>query len=138
MSERDGEAARRSLDGSDGSRLPLSCCIIACNEERGIRRCLESVCFADDCVVVIDSRSSDATEEIAREFGARVIEHPYQGNVEQKNFALAQAKRDWVLSLDADEAITEMDGATIDSCSIKVRVAQDKLGRGYGRQPTIL
>ena len=107
MSERDGEAAHRTPEGSAGSRLPLSCCIIACNEERGIRRCLESVCFADECVVVIDSRSSDATEEIARELGARVIEHPYQGNIEQKNFALAQAKQDWVLSLDADEAITE-------------------------------
>jgi glycosyltransferase involved in cell wall biosynthesis len=58
-------------------------------------------------VVVVDSKSSDATEEIARELGARVIEHPYQGNIEQKNFALTQAKRDWILSLDADEAITE-------------------------------
>jgi len=58
-------------------------------------------------VVVIDSRSSDATEEIARELGVRVVEHPYQGNIEQKNFALTQASRDWILSLDADEAITE-------------------------------
>lgn len=57
--------------------------------------------------MVIDSRSSDATEEIARELGARVVEHPYRGNIEQKNFALSQASRDWILSLDADEAITE-------------------------------
>ena len=71
MSERDGEAARRTPDGSDCSRVPLSCCIIARNEERYIRRCLESVCFADECVVVIDSRSSDATGEIARELGDR-------------------------------------------------------------------
>jgi glycosyltransferase involved in cell wall biosynthesis len=107
VSERGGEAARRSSDGWDSSRPPLSCCIIACDEERNIRRCLESVWFADERVVVIDSRSSDSTGEIARELGARVVEHPYQGNIEQKNFALTQAKWDWVLSLDADEAITE-------------------------------
>jgi glycosyltransferase involved in cell wall biosynthesis len=105
--ERGGEADPRTPDGSHSGKLPLSCCVIACNEERGIRRCLESVSFADECVVVVDSRSSDATADIARELGARVIEHPYQGNIEQKNFALAQANREWVLSLDADEAITE-------------------------------
>jgi glycosyltransferase involved in cell wall biosynthesis len=88
-------------------RPALSCCIIACNEERSIRRCLESVSFAEERVVVIDSRSSDATGEIARELGARVIEHPYQGNIEQKNFALSQVEGEWVLSIDADELITE-------------------------------
>jgi glycosyltransferase involved in cell wall biosynthesis len=107
VSERVGEAAHRTPDGSGGGGLRLSCCVIACNEERGIRRCLESVSFADECVVVIDSRSSDATEAIARELGVRVIEHPYQGNIEQKNFALTQVKGEWILSLDADEAITE-------------------------------
>lgn len=85
----------------------LSCCIIACNEERSIRCCLESVSFADELVVVIDSRSSDATEEIARKLGARVVEHPYQGNIEQKNFALSQSRGDWILAIDADEVISE-------------------------------
>ena len=107
MSERGREAGRRVEGGWSPGGPPLSCCIIACNEERSIRRCLESVSLADECVVVIDTRSSDATDEIARELGARVIEHSYQGNIEQKNFALAQAKGEWVLSLDADEAITE-------------------------------
>jgi glycosyltransferase involved in cell wall biosynthesis len=107
VSERGRETVRRVSADSGSSGPRLSCCIIACNEERNIRRCLESVSFADECVVVVDSRSSDATEEIARELGARVIEHPYQGNIEQKNFALSQAKRDWILSLDADEVITE-------------------------------
>jgi glycosyltransferase involved in cell wall biosynthesis len=107
VSEGDREAARRASSGRDSGGSPLSCCIIACNEERNIRRCLESVAFAEERVVVIDSRSSDATEEIARELGARVVEHPYQGNIEQKNFALSQASRDWILSLDADEAVTE-------------------------------
>ncbi len=84
----------------------LSVCIIACNEERNLPRCLDSVAWAEDVVVVVDTRSEDATEAIARERGARVFLNAYAGNVEQKNFALAQAKHDWVLSVDADEALT--------------------------------
>lgn len=84
--------------------VPVSVCIIACNEERNLRRCLSSVAFAAEVIVVVDSRSSDATEAIARELGARTRLHPYEGNVEQKNLALAEAKHDWVLALDADEA----------------------------------
>lgn len=86
--------------------VELSVCIIACNEEQNIRRCLESVAWAADRVVVLDTRSSDRTDAIAAELGARVIVNPYAGNIEQKNFALAQAKYDWVFSLDADEACT--------------------------------
>jgi len=85
---------------------PISVCIIACNEEANLPRCLASVAWADEVVVVVDTRSSDATEAVAREAGARTILHPYEGNVEQKNFALGEAKHDWVLSLDADEALT--------------------------------
>ncbi len=88
------------------ARRRLSVCIIACNEERDLPRCLDSVSFADEIVVVVDTRSSDATERIARAHGARVHLHEYAGNVEQKNHALAQASGDWVLSLDADEAVT--------------------------------
>jgi glycosyltransferase involved in cell wall biosynthesis len=107
VSETEREIDRRAAAEDGSGRPSLSCCVIACNEECNIRRCLESVSFADELVVVVDARSSDATEKIAREIGARVIEHPYQGNIEQKNFALAQARGQWVLSLDADEAITE-------------------------------
>jgi glycosyltransferase involved in cell wall biosynthesis len=88
------------------SRIRLSVCIIACNEERDLPRCLASVAFADEIVVVVDERSADATEKLAREAGARVERHAYQGNVEQKNVALALANGEWVLSLDADEALT--------------------------------
>ena len=83
----------------------VSVCVIACNEERNLPRCLASVAWADDRVVVVDARSRDATEKIAREAGARVVVHDYQGNVEQKNVALDHAKHDWVISLDADEAL---------------------------------
>ncbi len=86
--------------------MAVSVCIIACNEERNLPRCLASVSWADDAVVVVDARSRDATEDVARAHGARVVVHPYAGNVEQKNFALDQAKHDWVICLDADEALT--------------------------------
>lgn len=85
--------------------LRLSVCVIACNEERNLARCLDSVSFADEIVVVVDDRSRDATEAIARERGARVLRHAYEGNVEQKNVALDLATGDWVLALDADEAL---------------------------------
>ncbi|HVP29630.1 MAG TPA: glycosyltransferase family 2 protein [Myxococcota bacterium] len=81
----------------------LSVCIIACNEERNLGRCLDSVSFADEIVVVVDGRSADATESIARARGCRVLVHPYAGNVAQKNVALDQARGEWVLALDADE-----------------------------------
>lgn len=84
----------------------LSVCVIACNEEERLGHCLRSVDFADECIVVVDARSRDATEQIARDHGARVIVRPYEGNVEQKNFALEEAAGDWILSLDADEAVT--------------------------------
>jgi len=87
-------------------RVPVSVCIIACNEEENLPRCLASVAWADERVVVIDTRSSDASEALAREAGARTILHPYEGNVEQKRFALGEAKHDWVLALDADEALS--------------------------------
>lgn len=86
---------------------PVSVCIIACNEESNLRRCLASVDWADDRVVVVDSRSSDSTEAIAREMGAKVIVHPFAGTIEQKNVSLEHAKHDWVLALDADEAVSE-------------------------------
>jgi len=82
----------------------LSVCIIACNEERNLERCLDSVAFADEIVVVVDARSADATESIARARGCRVLVHAYEGNVSQKNVALEQARGDYVLALDADEA----------------------------------
>lgn len=84
----------------------LGVCIIACNEEKDLPRCLDSVAFADDRVVVVDTRSRDATEEIARAHGARVFLREYDGNVQQKNFALDATEGDWILALDADEALS--------------------------------
>ena len=88
-------------------RPKLSVCIIACNEERDLPRCLASVAFADEIVVVVDDRSRDATEKLATEAGAKTILRAYDGNIEQKNFALDQVRGEWVLSLDADEALSD-------------------------------
>jgi len=84
----------------------ISACVIARDDEDQIARCLASLAAFDECVVVVDDRSVDATEAIARLLGARVQRHRYAGNVEQKNFCLAQVKGDWVVALDADEALS--------------------------------
>ena len=86
--------------------MNLSVVIITKNEETGIRRCLESVKWADE-IVVLDSGSTDRTVEISRELGALVsVTADWPGFGPQKNRALAQAAGDWVLSLDADEWVT--------------------------------
>ncbi len=87
--------------------MRLSCVIITKNEERNLARCLASVkCVADE-VVVVDSFSTDGTERIAREHGARFVQHAFEGHIEQKNWAITQAAHPWVLSLDADEALSD-------------------------------
>jgi len=85
----------------------LSVAIITLNEERDIGRCLESVQDIADEIVVVDSFSTDKTEEICLKYGARFIQHPFEGYIEQKNFALSQTSFKYVLSLDADEALSE-------------------------------
>lgn len=85
----------------------LSAVIITYNEERNIERCLASVQGVADEVLVVDSFSTDKTEEICRRFNARFISNPFAGHIEQKNFAAGLATYDHVLSLDADEALTD-------------------------------
>lgn len=87
-------------------RAPLSVVIITRNAGDGLVPCLESVAFADE-VVIVDSGSTDATVELARRHGARVIHQEWMGYGRQKEFATRQAQHDWVLSLDADERVSE-------------------------------
>ncbi len=84
----------------------LSAVIITFNEERNIDRCLTSLEGIADELIVVDSFSTDRTEAICKEHGVKFIQHAFEGHIEQKNFALAQASYDYVISLDADEAIT--------------------------------
>lgn len=85
----------------------LAVLILTRNEEKNIAACIESASFADE-IVIIDSGSTDDTERIAREMGARFVTHPMddEGFAGQRNFALTQTEADWVLYLDADERLT--------------------------------
>jgi glycosyltransferase involved in cell wall biosynthesis len=85
--------------------IPISGVVICLNEADRIGRCLESLAFCDE-IVVVDSGSMDGTREIARKYTPTVIEQPFLGYVKQKNYALARAKNDWVICLDADEALS--------------------------------
>jgi glycosyltransferase involved in cell wall biosynthesis len=86
--------------------LKISATIIAHNEERNIARAIESLRCCDE-IVVVDSGSTDRTVEIASKLGARVVETHWRGYAAQKNFAVQQASHDWILSLDADESVSE-------------------------------
>jgi len=79
--------------------------VITLDEEAHIRRCLESVAWADE-IIVVDAESRDKTVQIAREFTDRVTSRPWPGFAAQKNFALEQGTADWLLSLDADEEVS--------------------------------
>jgi glycosyltransferase involved in cell wall biosynthesis len=83
---------------------PVSATIITRNEARNIARAIQSLACADE-VVVVDSGSTDDTVAIAQSLGARVVAHGFEGFTAQKNFASAQARNDWIFSLDADEEL---------------------------------
>ena len=87
-------------------RLPISVVMIARNEAHNLSRSLGSVCDWVEELVVVTNDCEDETAAVAREFGARVIEHAWVSYVDQKNFAIAQANSPWILSLDADEEIS--------------------------------
>lgn len=82
--------------------------ILTLNEELNIARCIESVAWSDD-IVVLDSFSTDATHEVARKCGARVFERKFDNFALQRNFALDNIgfKHQWILHLDADEVVTD-------------------------------
>src|ERR1700687_5357978 len=86
--------------------MKISAAIITYNEERNIARVLESLRCCDE-IVVIDSGSNDRTVELATKLGARVIDSVWRGFAGQKNYASEHCEHDWVLSLDADEALSE-------------------------------
>lgn len=82
--------------------MKLSVIVITKNEEKHIRRCLDSVRFADE-IVILDSGSEDATLEICQEFTSQIFSTDWPGFGPQKNRALAKTSHDWVLAIDGDE-----------------------------------
>ena len=85
----------------------LSAVIITYNEELFIDRCLASIDGIADEIVVVDSFSTDATEEICKKYNVRFVKHAFEGFRDQKNFALQLATHKNILSLDADEALSD-------------------------------
>ncbi len=86
--------------------IKLSVIIITFNEEKNIRRCLESVKDIADEIIVLDSYSTDKTKEICEMYQVRFFEHQFDGHIEQKNRAITFAVNEYILSLDADEALS--------------------------------
>jgi glycosyltransferase involved in cell wall biosynthesis len=92
----------------------ISIALITLNEAANLPRTLASLRFAAD-VVVVDSGSTDGTQEIARSAGARLFEEPWKGFAAQKNAAIGHTTGDWVLSLDADEEVSPALAAEIEA-----------------------
>lgn len=86
--------------------MKISATIITFNEQANIARAIESLRCCDE-IVVVDSGSTDRTADIAAKLGARVFEMQWRGYAGQKNYASECASNDWVLSLDADEVLSE-------------------------------
>ncbi|MCW3019707.1 MAG: glycosyl transferase family 2 [Solirubrobacterales bacterium] len=114
------ELARRALEIAARARpaegLRLSLCMIVRDEEQMLPRCLAAVAGAVDEIVLVDTGSGDATIEIARSFGARVIEHEWSGSFAQaRNVSFDAATGDWLMYLDADEVLVHEDAALLRS-----------------------
>lgn len=86
--------------------LPLSVAIITLNEEKNLPRCLESVRDLAREIIIVDSGSTDATADIARQFGATLVAQSWLGFTAQKNSALEGCSQPWILALDADEVVS--------------------------------
>ena len=105
--------------------IKLSAAIICFNEEKRIRKTLESLQGVADEIIVVDSFSTDKTQAICEEFNVTFIQNPFEGHIEQKNFALEKCSHDYVLSLDADEALNDELKASI------LKVKENWQGSGY-------
>jgi glycosyltransferase involved in cell wall biosynthesis len=107
----------RSGDDPPPGIVPVSVVVLTLNEEPNIRRCLASVAWADQ-VVVVDAGSSDGTVTLAREAGAEVVDQPWLGFSAQREFALRLPilRHDWVYFVDADEWVSDRLAAEIAVC----------------------
>ncbi|MEM2582720.1 MAG: glycosyltransferase family 2 protein [Candidatus Caldarchaeum sp.] len=85
--------------------MTISAVILTRNEAKNVERCLKSVSWTDE-IIVVDAESEDETREIAERMGAKVIIHPWEGAGAQYAFGIAQVTSDWVLVVDADEEVT--------------------------------
>src|SRR5258708_5403628 len=91
--------------GVGRAELMLSALVVARNEEKQLPACLETLRFADEIVVVLD-RTTDRSAEIARMFGARVVEGAWPFEGERRTAAAAACRGEWIIEVDADERVT--------------------------------
>lgn len=109
--------------------VKISAVIITYNEEKNIERCLKSLQGIADEIVVVDSYSTDRTKEICESFNVRFLLHPFDGHIQQKNYAVAQACHEYILSLDADEALSP----TLQASILEVKNKWEKDGYEFNR-----
>lgn len=113
-------------------KIPISVVIIAYNEELMISDCLNSVNSFDDVVIIIDSKTTDGTVQIAKDFGCRVFIEDWQGDGYQKQKGIDKSIHDWVLILDADERIAPVELIKIkDAVKLQKVVAFSLKRRSY-------
>ncbi|MTI21980.1 glycosyltransferase family 2 protein [Fulvivirga sp. RKSG066] len=105
--------------------VKISGVIITYNEERHIEACIKSMQPVVDEILVVDSYSTDQTKEISQSLGVTFIENTFEGHIEQKNFAMKQAKHDLILSLDADERVSDKMRESV------LKVKQECIADGY-------
>lgn len=98
--------------------MKISATIITYNEEENIGDCIDSLKEVADEIIVVDSFSNDATEKICKGKNVKFIQHKFEGHIQQKNFALEQATNNFVLSLDADERLSDELKKEIRDCVI--------------------
>ncbi len=96
----------RMLAGSLANKATISACLIVKNEEELLPGCLDSIRSWVDELIIVDTGSTDRTIEIARSYGAKVYEHPWEGSFSKaRNFSLQYATKDWLFIIDADERV---------------------------------
>jgi glycosyltransferase involved in cell wall biosynthesis len=110
-------------------KVNISAVIITYNEEQNIERCILSVKDVVDEILIVDSYSKDRTKEIALQYDVRFLEHAFEGHIQQKNYAKSQAKYDYVLSLDADECLSD----TLKEAILKVKDNWESDGYKFNR-----
>jgi len=108
----------------------ITAVIITYNEEKNIERCIRSVMNIADELIIIDSYSTDSTEEIAVGLGAKVFKHKFEGYREQKNYAVTKASNRFILSLDADEALS----SELEESIIRIKGKLDFDGYTFNRR----
>ncbi|HYA66988.1 MAG TPA: glycosyltransferase, partial [Burkholderiaceae bacterium] len=122
------------------STLPLSVCLIVRDEEARLATAISSVSGVAGEVVVVDTGSRDRTKQIAQQLGARVLSFDWQDDFSMaRNVALGAARRDWILSLDADQQLEAMSVPALANALLRPALAQlvqiDLMGENPGQPP---